>query len=472
MTRRGRPIALLALVALPIGSSAIVWRWATDVDAARPGPPPAVVSLDPEVDATAGEPLLSARRLPGPLVDEVTDRVVRDAVRSFTDRAGSDASGPACASIRRSGVELAGPAATTTVSSEIVDRLAVAIAAVTEAGPDARFTTVVAGAAPVDGVVTGDLVLVGAGDPMVFSDDGDVARPDPGLVTRLDDLADQLVALGVREVTGDIVGDGTRYGDDPWRTIGTDVPRDEAIPVGALVVNGGRLLGSGIGLNPPQAAASEFARLLTGRGISIAGRNRSVTEPAAPDDDRDVVAAIGSVPLVDLAVVGVRDADDRVLDTLLLELDALGAPDRPATRDAGIARARSVLGLAAPIEAETIATRHGVLGPVACDVLADLVSTTSGEHADATTDATTDATSEARARAADLVIGALDGDGVTVLTDAAGSLVIADVVGTSVELRVVAMLAADGPGARAFVRELTAVASTPTPSIGDLGPRS
>ena len=85
-------------------------------------------------------------------------------------------------------------------------------------GADHRFRTRVLGPAPVDGVVTGDVALVGGGDPLLTTATyAFVRRTAEQPLTFLDALADALVAGGVRRVTGRIVADDTRY--DALRTI-------------------------------------------------------------------------------------------------------------------------------------------------------------------------------------------------------------------------------------------------------------
>lgn len=81
--------------------------------------------------------------------------------------------------------------------------------ALTQLGPDFRFETRVMGAAyPVNGILTGDLAVVGSGDPS-FSDSlagGDAMAP-------LRAFADSLVARGINEVTGRLMRGGDAFPD-------------------------------------------------------------------------------------------------------------------------------------------------------------------------------------------------------------------------------------------------------------------
>ncbi|HEU5218286.1 MAG TPA: D-alanyl-D-alanine carboxypeptidase/D-alanyl-D-alanine-endopeptidase [Gemmatimonadales bacterium] len=96
-------------------------------------------------------------------------------------------------------------------------KLMVAAAAAVLLPPDGTVMTSLYSAGPVDsGVVRGDLVLYGRGDPTMSHRcfDADTTRPgacesDP--MRRLRELATQLRAKGIRTIAGNLVGDGSYF---------------------------------------------------------------------------------------------------------------------------------------------------------------------------------------------------------------------------------------------------------------------
>ena len=83
-------------------------------------------------------------------------------------------------------------------------------------GPDYRFRTTLEtpGALSADGKVTGDLILVGRGDPNLSNRKFPYALKeefDGPPEKAVAELADDLVAKGVKEITGDVVGDDSYF---------------------------------------------------------------------------------------------------------------------------------------------------------------------------------------------------------------------------------------------------------------------
>jgi PBP4 family serine-type D-alanyl-D-alanine carboxypeptidase len=109
-------------------------------------------------------------------------------------------------------------------------KVVTAFTALSELGSDFRIRTILAAAEkPKDGVLAGDLFVKGYGDPFLSSAD-------------VDALADQLVAQGVREIDGNIVGDGTYYDSKYDRTEYSGDPDEveDLPPISALAVENNR----------------------------------------------------------------------------------------------------------------------------------------------------------------------------------------------------------------------------------------
>jgi D-alanyl-D-alanine carboxypeptidase/D-alanyl-D-alanine-endopeptidase (penicillin-binding protein 4) len=153
-------------------------------------------------------------------------------------------------------------------------------------GSGYRFTTrVVAPAAPdAHGLIRGDLVLVGGGDPTLS------ARPYPFTSCQargngyasLQQLAEAIVARGITRIDGDIVGDDTRYPYEPYApdwTIDDASSADGEAAVSALMVNDnaprGRDLARQGALDPAWHAAEQLRLAMIERGISIHGAARA-----------------------------------------------------------------------------------------------------------------------------------------------------------------------------------------------------
>ncbi|MEZ5229673.1 MAG: D-alanyl-D-alanine carboxypeptidase [Acidimicrobiales bacterium] len=176
-------------------------------------------------------------------------------------------------------------------------------------GPDHTFVTEVrASGTVVDGVLTGDLFLVGGGDPFLATDNWwtQFDTQDGRAHTRLETLADAVAASGITSVTGSLFGDDTlfdqeRYG--PWATRLIDTRQSG--PLSALAVNEGfiswpeQYTGSFRPRvptdDPPSHAAAVFAQLLGERGVTVSSGG-AATAPA----EASPLAQVVSPPLSEL----------------------------------------------------------------------------------------------------------------------------------------------------------------------------
>ena len=150
-----------------------------------------------------------------------------------------------------------------------VQKLYTTASALLRLGPSATLdTTVVTGAgALVDafGVLHGDLVLVGAGDPFL----GDATAAS---------LARAVRALGIRRIDGAVVGDESRF---DTRRAGRAAGYDPELGgvLSALAYDGGFFRGR-VRLDAARFAATRFAARLRALGVRASGASRAGTAPA------------------------------------------------------------------------------------------------------------------------------------------------------------------------------------------------
>jgi serine-type D-Ala-D-Ala carboxypeptidase/endopeptidase (penicillin-binding protein 4) len=204
-------------------------------------------------------------------------------------------------------------------------KLLTAAAALRRLGPETTLGTTALATAPVDptGVLRGDVVLLGGGDPLL--DDAQLAA-----------LADGLA--GVREITGSIVGD-----EGLFDTARTGPSGDGAFdaelggPLSALAYQrGAQAPGGPPQPDPARAAAARFDDVLEARGVVIRGVPRAGPTPegAVP------LAAAGSPPVQALVAAMLKRSDDWIAEMLTKGLAAKLEPP-PATTAAGAAIVRA-----------------------------------------------------------------------------------------------------------------------------------
>jgi D-alanyl-D-alanine carboxypeptidase/D-alanyl-D-alanine-endopeptidase (penicillin-binding protein 4) len=203
-------------------------------------------------------------------------------------------------------------------------------------GSAGRFTTEILGdrRPNSNGVVRGDLYLVGGGDPS-FGTSSFAERAYGGGGATLEGLARAVQRAGVRRVTGSVLGDESlfdslRGGPDSGYGVSTWVG-----PLSALSFNRGlaRENGSAFQARPPEFAAKRMKAALRRRGIRVEG---SAGVSAAGSGAREI-AALESITVGRLIRLTNQVSDNFFAEILAKHLDT--TPAHPGTTDGGSAAA-------------------------------------------------------------------------------------------------------------------------------------
>ena len=245
-------------------------------------------------------------------------------------------------------------------------------AALSTLGPDHRFrTSVVAPKA-------GQIVLVGGGDPYLATK----AVPEDYVQrASIGDLARRTAAaLQQRKITNVRLGyDASLFAGPAWNPLWPDGYGDQVSRVSALWVNEGRG-GTSVGprsANPAEQAATEFAKALKKRGVSV-----SSVESARAPKSAAKLASVTSWPLQRIVEQILMTSDNDGAEVMLRQA-AIGA-DRPGTTAAGIEVVRAqLLKLGAWHDGSTITDGSGLSRQtkVPADTLAKLLRLAAGsEH--------------------------------------------------------------------------------------------
>jgi D-alanyl-D-alanine carboxypeptidase/D-alanyl-D-alanine-endopeptidase (penicillin-binding protein 4) len=292
-----------------------------------------------------GTPLLSARRVPNLLRAPIADAQLAASVDDIV----SEAPTTSCLSVASGGRPVFDHNETIPVEPASANKILTSYAILQKADPQERLTTTaVAASAPEGGVVRGDLFIVGGGDAMLNTPGYTASFEYPEQpVNDPAALADRIEAAGITEITGNIVGDDSRY--DEQRSVSTWPDRyrreDTVGSLGALMVNHGvtgyadspeRASGTRMPGDPPLLAAETIETMLEQRGIRVGGAPTTGRAPAQSTE----VARLESAPLGEIVTETLSWSDNTTAELLTKELGlrATGtgstAAGTQATRDA------------------------------------------------------------------------------------------------------------------------------------------
>ncbi len=197
--------------------------------------------------------------------------------------------------------------------------------------PAEKFLTEVrVKAAPANGVLTGDLWLVGGGDPLLETIEyTNSQQHDPASATSFDQLVADIVAAGVTQVTGGVIGDARRYDEERVRPTWKKnyVTDGEVGPIGGLMVDDNfsvvnarktRVAAS----NAPADAAQLLRTKLEAAGVTFVNPSIGAdsTMPKATDAAPVVLASISSIPVGEVVREMLSWSDNTTAEMFIKEL--------------------------------------------------------------------------------------------------------------------------------------------------------
>lgn len=330
-------LTALAVILIAGGLAMVVGGWLTEPTVqATPSAPP---------EAMAVTPVLSARRAADALVAPIASKNLSAAVAPVLAAAPPDS----CVAIAdgTTTLDTLNPGSPLIPASNT--KVVTAAAALALLDPAERFSTkFVTDGTPTDGTtIEGNLYMIGGGDPLLSTSPYLAQLPNgrqPS--TDMAAVADQIVATGVRRITGSVVGDESRY--DTVRTPASWPQRyltqGQAGPLSALIVDDGWVIGSGPTSDPAQHAASVLTGLLNARGVQVDGAATSGTAPA----NAPVLTEVPSATVEEMVAEMLAFSDNTTAELLTKEigLRASGKGTTPAGV-AAVAEWLSSSGLAA-----------------------------------------------------------------------------------------------------------------------------
>ena len=326
-----RPVLALSLgavlPALALGVFAL-YAHVRATPATVPAPPVPVPVQQP---AALSTPLLSVRRSPGVLAHDHRGDLL---VAAATPLAGS-IDGSSCLSLGMDDVERVARNTDVAVIPASNLKIITAAVALDVLGPDFTFSTTVVGPAPINGVVDGDVYLVGGGDPVLseqwYTQPSSSRKRPPIHATNVEALADSLAAAGVTQITGQVLGDDSRYDAEryPPGWANDVLASFDGGAVGALVINDSRSTSDLQSDQPAAKAAQTFAQLLDERGIAVGGSDAGIAPTGL-----GVLASVQSAPLTAILNELLATSDNLTAEIMVKEIGV--AVGQSGTRAAGL----------------------------------------------------------------------------------------------------------------------------------------
>ncbi|MFT7473160.1 MAG: D-alanyl-D-alanine carboxypeptidase/D-alanyl-D-alanine-endopeptidase (penicillin-binding protein 4) [Verrucomicrobiales bacterium] len=271
-------------------------------------------------------PLMSVRRTPEFLREPILIRNLQESLTEVADSFHEQS----CLVVYHEGVEIFAWNPTRPLVPASAQKLLTAYGVYEVLGPDHTYETRIVTDAPLeDGILDGDLYLIGGGDPLLATSAyTDRYEPLPHVRTNIEELADAVVAAGITEISGAVIGDETRFDVEryvpEWPERFTNASQNQTGPLSALTINDGFVRFdpnpapslATASTDPATFAAAFFDDLLEDREVII---RQSATAGEAPLAAR-TIASITSEPVTTVTNQMLSLSDNMAAELLLKEI--------------------------------------------------------------------------------------------------------------------------------------------------------
>lgn len=300
-------------------------------------------SVEGNTEPALTTPLLSIRRTP----EFLRAPILEDNLVIALDEVATTFPSQSCLAVSIDGDEVFGDNPTLPLVPASTQKLLTAYGVYELLGGGRTYTTdIVTDATISDGVLDGNLVLVGGGDPLLATAAyTDRYEQQPHFRTPIEELADAVVAAGITEINGAVIGDESRYDTvrfvPEWPVRFTSAEQNQTGPLSALTVNDAFVSFdasntanslSTAASDPAAFAAAFFDDLLEERGLII---RQSAAAGEAPVGAR-TIASVTSDPISVVTNQMVDISDNHGAELLLKEI-GLEAFGRGTTNDGALA---------------------------------------------------------------------------------------------------------------------------------------
>lgn len=299
-----------------------------------------------------GTPMLSVRRTPGWIAEPIADQRLANALNAVVNRPEAPAS--TCLVVYRNDQLVIDSAGDVPLLPASLMKIVTATAFLEKIDPESSYTTEVVVRSDVmesaaDGVLTGDIYLVGGGDPVLSTPDYIERYSEPRAYTDITVLADRVASTltqhGINTIDGGVIADESRYPEEE-RDYTNVKPREGAAPIwkssyvttnqvgplSALLLNDGFSSFSSStssagrrqnvrATDPARHAADIFDDLIEERGFTI--RERTGKGVAPTDGELVTLGTVESPPRSEIVARMLRYSDNTTAEMAFKEVGHL-----------------------------------------------------------------------------------------------------------------------------------------------------